>query len=534
MNARQDRALMVLHKRASAMSKNAGAVSDFFNNPDNQRLLATYALPTLVGGGIGALANKRNRLLGALIGGAGGAAVGGGLHALQHYNVGGLGDWAKGLFAPKTPFDPVTGQPYDVPDQMASSDKYQKEKPQQVTNVSPDDPNNPIKSKSVQDSIKAQRAQDAAKAKANAKRDAAVEQRETQNLNNSVIAEQDAIAGDARLKAEQAAAKARADQAQRERTAAEDSTAFSKEPNAAGYYDAEDAERTLLGANARDMERDEAAAKALADQNKPYSIDLTGGAVPSMTAKVPNPKRQARLAAQEDRQNREVMEARMNQAAEATSREGFDEAGDVPFGAFNEPTAGAVSAPAQEAREILRRLKPGDPNYANEMNRVNQLNAQSRAARGEASPAQVLSALTTEQANNAAMDRAMADAANSADRAEYDARVGEEAIRDPYTVRMNALRMRANKLAQAQMEARAKAPSFLWALRDPGVKNYDQEMAAINREMAQLRALRDGKRPSPAQALSNRIIARENRRKKQYEDLVNGYRGGSFEDTFGH
>lgn len=94
-----------LNKVASAMQKRAGAWEDFkagaystLNNPDTWRLAATYGAPIVGGGVLGALLNRKNRLLGAALGMGGGAAVGGGLHALQAYNVGGLGDAAKKLF----------------------------------------------------------------------------------------------------------------------------------------------------------------------------------------------------------------------------------------------------------------------------------------------------------------------------------------------------------------------------------------------------------------------------------------------------
>lgn len=97
-----------LNKVASAMQKRAGVWEDIkagaysaMNNPDTWRLAATYGAPIIGGGVLGALLNRKNRLVGALLGMGGGAAVGGGLHALQAYNVGGLGDWAKGVFDPE-------------------------------------------------------------------------------------------------------------------------------------------------------------------------------------------------------------------------------------------------------------------------------------------------------------------------------------------------------------------------------------------------------------------------------------------------
>lgn len=50
-------------------------------DPDTLKIMAMYGVPVLGGAGIGALLYSRNRVLGALLGGVGGAAVGGGLHA---------------------------------------------------------------------------------------------------------------------------------------------------------------------------------------------------------------------------------------------------------------------------------------------------------------------------------------------------------------------------------------------------------------------------------------------------------------------
>jgi len=63
MNAKQDYALAVLTKQAALSA-------------EDWRTIGTYAVPTLAGAGIGALAYRKNRLLGALLGGGAGAGLG--------------------------------------------------------------------------------------------------------------------------------------------------------------------------------------------------------------------------------------------------------------------------------------------------------------------------------------------------------------------------------------------------------------------------------------------------------------------------
>lgn len=63
MNAKQDYALTVLTKQAALSA-------------EDWRTIGTYAVPTLAGAGIGALAYRKNRLLGALLGGGAGAGLG--------------------------------------------------------------------------------------------------------------------------------------------------------------------------------------------------------------------------------------------------------------------------------------------------------------------------------------------------------------------------------------------------------------------------------------------------------------------------
>lgn len=91
---------VVLNKLASKMNKQAGipdAIKAWLSDPENQKLLATYAVPTAAGAGIGGILGGGK---GALIGTGAGLATAGGLHAAQKYNVGGLGDLTSKLFDP--------------------------------------------------------------------------------------------------------------------------------------------------------------------------------------------------------------------------------------------------------------------------------------------------------------------------------------------------------------------------------------------------------------------------------------------------
>lgn len=95
----------VVNKIASKMEKQAGIpdeIKAWLSDPENQKLLATYAVPTAAGAGIGALVDKKPAR-GGILGLLAGLGIGGGLHAAQKYNVGGFGDWAKNKFNPSWP-----------------------------------------------------------------------------------------------------------------------------------------------------------------------------------------------------------------------------------------------------------------------------------------------------------------------------------------------------------------------------------------------------------------------------------------------